>query len=65
VDELFEDDDDDDQSDEDEDSDSNEPSNTLIVNAVPPVDPKFATSTELAPKLTSRQVTSRTMMKLS
>jgi hypothetical protein len=48
VDELFDDDDDEDE-DEDEDSDSDEPSKTLILNVVPPVDPKFAT--ELAPKL--------------
>jgi hypothetical protein len=49
VDELFDDDDEEDEEEDDEDDEENAPSKTLILNALPPVDPKFAT--ELRPKL--------------
>jgi hypothetical protein len=48
VDELFDEDDEDEDEDEDESEDDG-PSKTLILNVLPPVDPKFAT--ELGPKL--------------
>ena len=50
VEELFEDDDEEDDEDEDVEE-GNQPSRTLTLNLVPPVDPKFAT--DLAPKLLS------------
>jgi hypothetical protein len=50
VDELMEDDDDDEDEDNDEDNDNDdETGKVLILNIIPPVDPKFAT--ELVPKL--------------